>query len=386
MEQKQLTFSDLKFESDVNKLNKRRNIKFKIDRYMKDVNIILNIFWAILLGLNLSCFCILAGLIYFITIVGVPFGIVLYKLIPLVFRPVNKRVILNFGDFWFLNTAWLLFGGFIFGLVAEALTILCYISIIGIPIGIQLRKIALYFFAPFGAEIVDNDEFSDEEIEKQAYTMQYIRKNRINVDYELLNVDSKDKEIISNLTNVKYSFTYHIFRISYASIITLFLLFIYFISIFFILKNIGFFDSNFFKFILDIFIMIPSSIHKVILFLLTPLINVLSYVFSFLNINIYLVIDSLIDICVLSITFLILIKIIELILIIFSGIVLLKVKRKRIFDYGFATRKELVKQYNSNFKLIRKYSDLIHIIYKIYENEINEEIRKDTQKRKIQNN
>lgn len=383
MEQKQLTLNGFKYENDINKLNKRRNIKFKIDRYMKDVNVILNLFWSVFLGIFFTFICCMIGSLYFITILGAPFGIIIYKTIPLVFKPVNKRVILNFSDFWFLNMLWLMCGGLFIAIIFLIITAFCYMSIIFIPIGIQIKKIAIYFFAPFGAEIVDNFEFSDEEIEKQAYTMQYLRKNNIKVNYDLLNVDENNKKIIDNLTNVKYQFTYHIFRISYSGIISFILLLIYFGFIGFIFYKIGFFDTDFAKSIFDFIISIPSFVHNVIMFLSTPLIYLLNLFFNLININIYNFVDLLVDVTVLILTIFFLIQLVEFIFILISGIVLLKVKRKKIYNYGFATRKELIKQYESNLKLRKKYYDLIHILYKLYEKEIDEEILKDTPSKKI---
>ena len=53
------------------------------------------------------------------------------------------------------NIIWIIFGGLVLGIFTAFASIFFFISIIGIPIGIQLCKLALISFAPFGKEVVD---------------------------------------------------------------------------------------------------------------------------------------------------------------------------------------------------------------------------------------
>ena len=50
---------------------------------------------------------------------------------------------------------WFIFGGLVLGLFTAFISIFFFISIIGIPFGVQICKLALISFAPFGKEVVD---------------------------------------------------------------------------------------------------------------------------------------------------------------------------------------------------------------------------------------
>ena len=52
------------------------------------------------------------------------------------------------------NAVWFLMGGIVMGLVWWLYGVLCYISIVGIPWGLQCFKYAQLAFMPFGARIV----------------------------------------------------------------------------------------------------------------------------------------------------------------------------------------------------------------------------------------
>lgn len=119
------------------------------------LNILFNIAWFLLVGLGGAISCFLMGLITTILIIPIFFKIpkIWFGAISLVISPAGKRVTLNFSKNPITNTIYLIFGGLInyIGYMFEAI-ILC-ITLIGIPLGIQLFKFAKYFLAPIGAEI-----------------------------------------------------------------------------------------------------------------------------------------------------------------------------------------------------------------------------------------
>jgi uncharacterized membrane protein YccF (DUF307 family) len=55
------------------------------------------------------------------------------------------------------NIIWFIFGGFIEAVTWWFFGIICYITIIGIPVGKQCFKMAKMQLAPFGKEIVEKD-------------------------------------------------------------------------------------------------------------------------------------------------------------------------------------------------------------------------------------
>ena len=52
------------------------------------------------------------------------------------------------------NLLWFIFGGFISGLLWLIAGLLCYVTVIGIPLGRQCFKFASLSFWPFGKEIL----------------------------------------------------------------------------------------------------------------------------------------------------------------------------------------------------------------------------------------
>lgn len=119
----------------------------------KFLDLLFNVIWVIFVGISAVFANVSIGLTLICTIIGIPFGLQYFKFIPLVFAPAGKVVKLNFDKHIIMNLLWLIFGGLEIYLVYELLALLLMITIIGIPLGIQLHKIAIFNLAPFGAEI-----------------------------------------------------------------------------------------------------------------------------------------------------------------------------------------------------------------------------------------
>lgn len=120
---------------------------------MRIVNILFNVVWFILFGLLGTICSLCAGILSCVTIIGIPFGLQHFKFIKLIAKPAGRTVNLNFGTHPFMNIFWLLFGGFSFVAGYFFLVLLFYVTIIGIPFGKQLMKLATFCVAPFGATI-----------------------------------------------------------------------------------------------------------------------------------------------------------------------------------------------------------------------------------------
>lgn len=127
---------------------------------MKARHVIFNIFWVILFGLWEAIYNIIWGVVCCITIIGIPFGLQYFKYNKLVFAPAGKRVVLKYSKHPIMNTLWILFGGGITYLTFGVFVLVFGITIIGIPIAKQIVKLARFYLAPFGAEIVGEDEFT----------------------------------------------------------------------------------------------------------------------------------------------------------------------------------------------------------------------------------
>ena len=129
------------------------------------VSALLNILWVVLGGLVMALGWWLAGLVCALTIVGLPwarscFVIGAFSLWPFGQEAVNRRELHGRGDLgtgslgllgnviWFVLAGWWLALGHLTSALA------CFITIIGIPFGIQHIKLALIALAPVGMTVV----------------------------------------------------------------------------------------------------------------------------------------------------------------------------------------------------------------------------------------
>lgn len=116
-----------------------------------------NIIWVLFGGLKIACIYILSSVVMMLTIIGIPFGIQTIKLGLLALWPFGAEVItrpesgcLNI----FMNILWLLLGGIIVVVAHLLFGLVFCITIIGIPFGLQHFKLAQIAVTPFGREIV----------------------------------------------------------------------------------------------------------------------------------------------------------------------------------------------------------------------------------------
>ena len=129
----------------------------------KYLQIAFNVLWILTIGIYGAISSAIAGAIFCLTIIGIPLGRCYFTYIKLIFAPAGKVVVLNYSKHPVLNTLWLIFFGFIRYLISFFTLILLYISIIGIPLAIQYSKIRKFFLAPFGAEIVYEEHYSEKQ-------------------------------------------------------------------------------------------------------------------------------------------------------------------------------------------------------------------------------
>ncbi len=113
-----------------------------------------NILWIIFGGLLSALGWIMAGVLWCITIIGIPIGIQCFKLSSISFNPFGKEIRYEGGAMSFVvNVIWFLLSGFELALGNLILGALLCITIIGIPFGKQFFKIAGLSLRPFGAHI-----------------------------------------------------------------------------------------------------------------------------------------------------------------------------------------------------------------------------------------
>jgi uncharacterized membrane protein YccF (DUF307 family) len=116
-----------------------------------------NLVWLVLGGLLVALIYFLVGLVMCITIIGIPFGVQLFKLGGYALWPFGHELVNGPGQpgcvSTVMNLLWILLGWWEIALIHLAFGLLLCITIVGIPWGLQHFKMAVGSIFPFGKEI-----------------------------------------------------------------------------------------------------------------------------------------------------------------------------------------------------------------------------------------
>ena len=129
---------------------------------------IFNLLWFVLGGALMGLGWWLAGLVCFITIVGIPWGRACFVIGQFAFFPfgkeaVNRRDLSGREDIGTSglgtigNIVWFVFAGIWLAIGHVCSAIACFVTIIGIPFAIQHLKLAGIALAPIGKTIVSKE-------------------------------------------------------------------------------------------------------------------------------------------------------------------------------------------------------------------------------------
>ncbi|MBQ6710294.1 MAG: YccF domain-containing protein [Bacteroidales bacterium] len=117
-----------------------------------------NILWFVLGGFLVSLYYFIVGLLFCITIIGIPFGLQLIKLAGFALWPFGHEIQPDTNDGGCLaiimNVIWILVGGVEIAMLHLTFGVFLCLTIIGIPFGVQHFKMALLALIPFGKKIV----------------------------------------------------------------------------------------------------------------------------------------------------------------------------------------------------------------------------------------
>lgn len=117
-----------------------------------------NIIWFILGGFLLGMWYIIVGLLFCITIIGIPFGYQLMKLGVMAMFPFGQASGFENGNMgcvsMFFNVLWILIGGIELAVAHFILALFFFVTIIGIPFGMQHLKLAKLALVPFGQNVM----------------------------------------------------------------------------------------------------------------------------------------------------------------------------------------------------------------------------------------
>lgn len=114
-----------------------------------------NLLWCLLGGLVSALSWLLAGLVWCVTIVGIPVGLQCFKFASLSLFPFGKEIVYVGGaPSLLLNILWLVFSGLPLAIGHAVWGCALCITIVGIPFGLQFFKLARLALMPFGSRIV----------------------------------------------------------------------------------------------------------------------------------------------------------------------------------------------------------------------------------------
>jgi uncharacterized membrane protein YccF (DUF307 family) len=125
------------------------------------MRLILNLIWLILCGWWMAILYALAGIVCFILIITIPFGIAAFRIASYVIWPFGRSVQVrrDFGCASLIgNVIWIVLVGWELALGHLTAGILLCITIIGIPLGLANFKLIPISLIPLGVQIVPSDE------------------------------------------------------------------------------------------------------------------------------------------------------------------------------------------------------------------------------------
>jgi uncharacterized membrane protein YccF (DUF307 family) len=122
------------------------------------VRFILNVIWLVLSGLWLALAYALAGIVAFILIITIPFGIAAFRIAAFALWPFGRRIVRRTdagAGSTIGNILWVLLFGWWLALAHLLTGIALCLTIIGIPLGLANFKLIPVSLTPLGREIVD---------------------------------------------------------------------------------------------------------------------------------------------------------------------------------------------------------------------------------------
>lgn len=147
-----------------------------------------NFLWFVFGGFLLGLGWWLAGVLAFITIVGIPWGRACFVMGQFAFLPFGKEAISRkeltqkedvgtsgFGTLG--NIVWFIFAGIWLAIAHVVSAVLCFVTIIGIPFGIQHLKLAGIALAPIGKTIVTTEVAEAARMGNAESTVATLRNN-----------------------------------------------------------------------------------------------------------------------------------------------------------------------------------------------------------------
>ena len=114
-----------------------------------------NLIWLLFGGIIGAVVWSAAGVVFCVTVIGIPFGVQAFKLASFALWPFGRDVdVGNFGAGGAVgNVVWILLFGWELAVGHLAAALIFFVTVVGIPFALQHVKLARLALIPFGAEI-----------------------------------------------------------------------------------------------------------------------------------------------------------------------------------------------------------------------------------------
>jgi len=125
------------------------------------MRLVLNILWFVLCGLWMAIGYVLAALLCFITIIGIPFGIAALRIARFALWPFGRTLVKRPGAgvaSGLGNVIWLILCGWWLALGHVITGVALCVTIIGIPLGLANFKLVPVSLLPLGRDVVTIEE------------------------------------------------------------------------------------------------------------------------------------------------------------------------------------------------------------------------------------
>lgn len=121
------------------------------------MNSIGNIIWLFLGGILIALIYYIVGLLMCLTVIGIPFGVQLFKLGTYAMWPFGHELVNGPNEpgclSTIMNLVWILLGWWEIAVLHLFFGLVFLVSIVGIPWGLQHLRLAIALVFPFGKEI-----------------------------------------------------------------------------------------------------------------------------------------------------------------------------------------------------------------------------------------
>ncbi len=125
------------------------------------MRLLLNIIWLVFGGFFLALGYALAGLICFLLVVTIPFGVASFRIASFTLWPFGRELVRkpSAGVGSALgNLVWIVFAGWWLALGHLVTALVQFLSVVGIPLGLANLKLIPVSLTPLGREIVPSDQ------------------------------------------------------------------------------------------------------------------------------------------------------------------------------------------------------------------------------------